>query len=33
LLSSIGALFATIVVLPWRIATNRWPVVAYVIAR
>src|SRR4051812_20736717 len=31
LLSSIGALFATIVVLPWRIVTNRWPVVAYVI--
>jgi hypothetical protein len=30
-LSWIGALLATIVVLPYRIVTNRWPVVAYVI--
>jgi len=29
--SWVGALLATIVVLPWRIVTNRWPVVAYVI--
>ncbi|NMO52855.1 hypothetical protein HH310_16860 [Actinoplanes sp. TBRC 11911] len=32
MLSWAGALLATIVVLPWRIATNRWPVVAYVIS-
>ncbi|KUL21412.1 hypothetical protein ADL15_50680 [Actinoplanes awajinensis subsp. mycoplanecinus] len=31
-LSWIAALLATIVVLPWRIVTNRWPVVAYVLA-
>jgi hypothetical protein len=30
-LSWVGALFATIVVLLWRIVTNGWPVVAYVI--
>jgi hypothetical protein len=30
-LSWIATLLATIVVLPWRIVTNRWPVVAYVI--
>jgi hypothetical protein len=30
-LSWLVALLATIVVLPWRIATNRWPVIAYVI--
>jgi hypothetical protein len=30
-LSWAGALLATIVVLPWRLMTNRWPVVAYVV--
>jgi hypothetical protein len=28
--SWVGALLSTIVVLPWRIVVNRWPVIAYV---
>jgi hypothetical protein len=31
MLSWLAALLATLVVLPWRSATNRWPVVAYVV--
>ena len=30
-LSWVFALLATIVVLPWRTVTNRWPVIGYVI--
>jgi hypothetical protein len=31
LLDWTGALLATVVVLPWRLVTNRWPVIAYVL--
>jgi hypothetical protein len=31
LLNWVGALLATVVVWPWRVVTNRWPVIAYVL--